>query len=231
MSTETTADVPANNPTLMPPLQQYLEVCQRRFGSCISDLKQPLVVDGVQAEVSFHFVKFDPTTKEPKFGLLAKALAKHIVQYCLSAKTRADVRQRAGYDEDEGELFMIARDYFRKLADSGEVGELLLFFLLEAAMGAPQVVCKMELKTNSADEVKGTDGIHVKWDVSDNHLDVYLGEAKLYQDIGGAMTDALERAGREQGHTLKLNFRRRVGAARRWGLAPTPDGPRRRTPG
>ena len=192
MSTETTADVPANTPTLMPPLQQYLEACQRRFSTCISDLKQPLAVDGVQAEVTFHFVKFDSTTKDPKFGLLAKSLAKHVVQYCLSAKTRADVRQRAGYEEDEGELFMIARDYFRKIADSGEVGELLLFFLLEAAIGAPQVVCKMELKTNPADEVKGTDGIHIKWDARDDHLDVYLGEAKMYQDIGGAMTDALK---------------------------------------
>jgi hypothetical protein len=131
-------------------------------------------------------------TKEPKFGLLAKALAKHIVGYCLSAKTRADVQQRPGYEEDEGELFMIARDFFRKIADSGEVGELLLFFLLEASIGAPQVVCKMEMKTNPGDEVKRTDGIHIKWDDSSNHLDVFLGEAKLYQDIGEAISDALD---------------------------------------
>lgn len=102
------------------------------------------------------------------------------------------MRARPGFDEDEGELFMIARDYFRKIQDSGEVGELLLFFLLEAAIGAPQVVCKMELKTNPADEVKGTDGIHIRWDSHDNHLDVFLGESKLYQDIGAAMSDALK---------------------------------------
>lgn len=179
-------------PALMPSLEQYLEACQKRFSTCISELKHPLDIDGIQAEFTLHYVKFDPTTKEPKFGLLAKALAKHIVRYCLSAKTREDVKKRPGYDEDEGELFMIARDFFRKIADSGEVGELLLFFLLEAAVGAPQVVCKMELKTNPADEVKGTDGIHVKWDAHDGHLDVYLGESKLYQDIGSAMSDALQ---------------------------------------
>jgi hypothetical protein len=187
-----TSSAAPQTPQLLPPLEQYLEVCKRRFAACVSQLNHPLLVDGVQAEFTLHFVKFDPTTKEPKFGLLAKALAKHVVRYCLSAKTRADVRQRPGYDEDEGELFIIARDYFRKIADSGEVGELLLFFLLEAAIGAPQVVCKMELKTNRADEVKGTDGIHVKWDAKDGHLDVYLGESKLYQDIGSAMTDALQ---------------------------------------
>lgn len=178
--------------THLPPLQQYLEASQKRFSACISELNHPLLIDGMQVDSTLHFVKFDPTTKEPKFGLLAKALAKHVVSYCLSAKTRKEVSQRPDFEEDEGELFMIARDYFRKIADSGEVGELLLFFLLEAAIGAPQVVCKMELKTNPADEVKGTDGIHIKWDTKDGHLDVYLGESKLYQDIGSAMSDALQ---------------------------------------
>jgi hypothetical protein len=68
----------------------------------------------------------------------------------------------------------------------------LLFFLLEAAFGAPQVVCKMELKTNPRDEVKGMDGIHVKWDVHDDHLDVFLGESKLYGDIGKALTSVFD---------------------------------------
>lgn len=179
-------------PDLLPPLKDYLEVCERRFTNCLAPLDEQITIDGANAEVTLHFVKFDQTTKEPRFGLLAKALAKHVVSFCLSAKTRQKVKAGSAYDDDEGELFMIAREYFRKLKDSGEVGELLLFFLLEAALGAPQVVCKMELKTNSGDEVKGADGIHIKWDETDEHLDVFLGEAKLYQSIGTAMTKALE---------------------------------------
>ena len=179
-------------PTLLPPLKEYLEACEKRFTNCLAPLDEQVTIDGTNANVTLHFVRFDQTTKEPRFSLLAKALAKHVVNFCLSARTREEVKARTAYDEDEGELFMIARDYFRKLKDSGEVGELLLFFLLEAALGAPQVVCKMELKTNPNDEVKGADGIHVKWDDKDGHLDVFLGEAKLYQDIGAAMTKALE---------------------------------------
>lgn len=180
------------SPNLLPPLQDYLEACQRRFATCLAPLDEWVTVDGVNADVTFHFVKFDPTTKDPKFDLLAKALAKHVVRFCLSARARQNVQSQSGFDADEAELFMIARDYFRKLKDSGEVGELLLFFLLEAAVGAPQVVCKMELKTNPNDEVKGADGIHIKWDEDDEHLDVFLGEAKLFQDIGAAMTKALD---------------------------------------
>lgn len=179
-------------PILLPPLKEYLEACEKRFANCLAPLDELVTIDGTNANVTLHFVRFDQTTKQPRFGLLAKALAKHVVSFCLSARTREEVKARAAYDDDEGELFMIARDYFRKLKDSGEVGELLLFFLLEAALGAPQVVCKMELKTNANDEVKGADGIHVKWDDKDGHLDVFLGEAKLYQDIGAAMTKTLE---------------------------------------
>ncbi len=87
---------------------------------------------------------------------------------------------------------MKAREYFRKFQDSGEVGELLLFFLLEAAFGAPQVVCKMEQKMNPVHEVTGSDGIHIKWDHTDDHLDVYLGESKLYQSISNALTSVFE---------------------------------------
>ncbi|MGF1747094.1 DUF1837 domain-containing protein [Vibrio minamisatsumaniensis] len=35
---------------------------------------------------------------------------------------------------------------------TGEAGELLLFFLIEAILGAPQMVSKMELKTNHKDD-------------------------------------------------------------------------------
>lgn len=178
-------------PGYLPALEQYIEACKRRFEACLSPLDEKIEIDGVNSDVTFHFVKFDPTTKHPKFDVLAKALAKHVVRFCLSTQTRKAIHAQNGFAEDEGELFMKARDYFRKLKDAGEVGELLLFFLLESVVGAPQVVCKMELKTNPNDEVKGADGIHVKWDDTEQHLDVFLGEAKLFQDIGAAMTKAL----------------------------------------
>lgn len=180
-----------SSPTFLKPLADYLEVSKRKFNSCISPLDLKLEVEGLRGEVNFHFVKFDPTTFEPKFDLLVKALIKHIVRFTLSLRTREHIKSGPDYEEDEGELFILARKHFRKFENSGEVGELLLFFLLEAAIGAPQVVSKMEIKTNKKEEVKGSDGIHVKWDNNDNHLDVFLGEAKLHKSIGPAIKSAL----------------------------------------
>ena len=75
-------------------------------------------------------------------------------------------------------------DLFPKITDNspdktGEAGETLLFFLMEAVLGAPQLVAKMELKTNSNDEVKGSDGIHVRWNEQDKLVDLYFGNYYL----------------------------------------------------
>lgn len=186
------ASIAHGESNVLPPLQNYLEASRRHYDACLSPLDESIALDGVQTDVALHYVKFDPHSNIPKFELLARSLAMHVTQYCLSAQTRKTEREKPGSLADEGELFMMARDFFRKIADSGEVGELLLFFLLEAAIGAPQVVCKMELKTNPKDEVKGADGVHVRWDHAGEHLDVYIGESKLYQDIGSAMSEAMD---------------------------------------
>ena len=174
-------------------LANYLEVSLKRYANCIDEIVHEVILaEAPKATVHFKYVKFDPTTGEPKFDVLAKSLAKHVVRYSLSTRTRQQMETAVDFDQVEGELFMKARDYFRKIQKSGEVGELLLFFLLEAAFQAPQVVCKMELKTNPKDEVKGTDGIHIKWDSEDGHMDVFLGESKLHQQISGALDSVFQ---------------------------------------
>lgn len=63
---------------------------------------------------------------------------------------------------------------------------------MEAVLGAPQLVAKMELKTNSNDEVKGSDGIHVRWNEQDKLVDLYFGEAKIYKRVSSALDEALK---------------------------------------
>ena len=67
---------------------------------------------------------------------------------------------------------------------------MLLFVFLETIMKAPQIVAKMELKTNSQMPVHGADGIHIGY--SDGTLSIYLGEAKLYQQCSNAVSEAFD---------------------------------------
>jgi hypothetical protein len=75
---------------------------------------------------------------------------------------------------------------------TGEAGETLLYFLMEAVLKAPQIVSKMELKTNHKDEVKGSDGIHARWNQELEVVDFYFGESKLYKKVSDALTSALK---------------------------------------
>lgn len=84
-----------------------------------------------------------------------------------------------------------ARSLFVSIDTTGERGELLLFVLLEELLGAPQVLCKMSLKTNPAVHFHGVDGIHIKA-VEGGRMLIYWGEAKVYATFSEALSSCFK---------------------------------------
>jgi hypothetical protein len=164
-----------------------LQVATERYAACLDALPQEESDWDVTATARFHYLKVDANGR-PRWHDLAKNLAYHILSYCFSVQKR----QQARSDADLMELRDEARQFFRDEERSGEAGEMLLYFLLEAVLNAPQMVAKISLKTNPKVETFGSDGIHMKWDEADDVLDVYFGEAKLYQDLDRAASEAVE---------------------------------------
>lgn len=79
---------------------------------------------------------------------------------------------------------------FTDLARTGEGGELLLFLLAERFLQLPQVLCKMDLKTDSQMHYHGADGVYAS--LSDTgSLKLYWGESKMYNDAKAAIRDCL----------------------------------------
>ena len=72
---------------------------------------------------------------------------------------------------------------------AGEGGEVILYSLLEGHLGAPKILSKMELKTNSDHYVHGSDGVHLLR-TADNSYQLIFGESKMYGDSGGVGTSA-----------------------------------------
>lgn len=165
-----------------PDLTRYLEASTAQYEACLDCLPDQGTIEGFDATLRFHHLLFD-ANGEPKFSDLAEVLADHIIEYCFAARRRADPKKPHEY----ARLSREARGYLRKMGTSGEAGEMLLYLLLEAVLGAPQMVAKMELKTNPRVENHGSDGIHMKWHEADGKLDVYFGEAKLEQTIYSAL--------------------------------------------
>ncbi|MGX1703409.1 HamA C-terminal domain-containing protein [Microbacterium sp. NPDC055357] len=123
------------------------------------------------------------------------ALAQHlyfkIADYCTPRSRILEARARDDREGGNVQMMMLQEEARRLFIDSdtsGEGGELLLYFLLEAELGLPQVLCKMPLKTNSKMPIHGVDGVHAGL-LDKGGLAVYWGESKLYADVQSAMTD------------------------------------------
>nr|WP_321357001.1 DUF1837 domain-containing protein [uncultured Draconibacterium sp.] len=78
------------------------------------------------------------------------------------------------------------RDY---TSNEGELGEVMLYCLLEAHLNAPKILTKLELKTANNDYVKGADGVHLL-KLDDENYQLIFGEAKLDADLKQGVYDA-----------------------------------------
>ncbi|WP_354624886.1 DUF1837 domain-containing protein [Psychromonas sp. MME2] len=70
----------------------------------------------------------------------------------------------------------------------GELGELILFTLLDVYLLAPKLLSKVSMKTNPRMPVYGADAVHGQ--IVDGELRGYLGESKLYKNFKSAASEA-----------------------------------------
>jgi len=175
-------------------LRAMLSASRDNYEACIGHVEYQHVCTGVTAKTRLHHLKFD-ANGQPKVEALAKCLVNHAIDYAISARNRPAVmtaQEGARYMQEARKLFRVVAAPAGTADLAGEAGELLLYFLLEAVIGAPQVVAKIELKTNPSLEVNGSDGIHMRWHPTDNLVDVYFGESKMYTDVGRALINAFD---------------------------------------
>jgi len=162
-------------------LKEYIEIKEDLYSNIFSQINND---KAEQAILRFHYIKFNQNN-EPKFNKLVEILIEHITYYSLSVSKR----NKQNDDAYKNKMYREARKLFRNLSKTGEFGEMILWFLLESILKSPQVVAKMDLKTNSNDEIKGADGIHVNIS-NEDILEIIFGESKLYKTLSSAITDA-----------------------------------------
>ncbi len=77
-----------------------------------------------------------------------------------------------------------------KFKRRGEFGELLLHIAIRQVFGSLPAVSKIYYKTATNDPIKGFDAVHVV--ATQKELELWIGEAKFYSDIGKAIKDVVE---------------------------------------
>ncbi|WP_062054108.1 HamA C-terminal domain-containing protein [Aquimarina longa] len=90
-------------------------------------------------------------------------------------------------------------------ANEGELGEILLYCLLESHLGAPKILTKLEIKTSNNDYVKGADGVHLL-KLTDTDYQLILGESKLNSDLQKGIYEAFGSLSKLLKENKKLDF-------------------------
>jgi hypothetical protein len=75
--------------------------------------------------------------------------------------------------------------------NEGELGEILLYCLLESHLNAPKILTKLELKTAHNDYVKGADGVHLL-KLNDKEYQLIFGESKLEAKLTNGIYSAFD---------------------------------------
>lgn len=87
-------------------------------------------------------------------------------------------------------IFNKALSKLSKHTAQGELGELILYTLLDVYLSAPKLLSKVAMKTSPRMPVYGADAVHGQF--HDGTFRVYLGESKLHADFKKAATKATE---------------------------------------
>jgi hypothetical protein len=142
--------------------------------------------DTPAASIRLHFVRHDAGGLI-NLSKVIETLLSYLTQFCMRAERREGLTEQA-----RNVAFLEARKLFRKSRKSGQLGELLVYFLIESVLRAPQVLKKMPLTTNPEVERHGSDGVHIRWAGEEENLEVIFAESKLFKDFGAALGSAFK---------------------------------------
>lgn len=177
---------------LIKALQRLARDKDRSLEPYLVDVGEIKVLDDTSANCRCHFVRLDAQDR-PRVAALIDMLVDQIVDYCIPRSRIDEAMDHMVHTGSTAKVIQLQREakaLFTTLQTSGEGGELLLYALLEIALGVPQILCKMSLKTNANVHYHGVDGVHAQA-LPDGKLAVYWGEAKLYANAHKAIDAAL----------------------------------------
>ncbi|KUP94235.1 HamA C-terminal domain-containing protein [Tritonibacter horizontis] len=155
-------------------------------------VERDISIEGCSIRVHCHCLTVDGNGRvRPQ--RLAEFMRSAIVDYAIP-KTRLDEARARDLKFKSGSavsaLHHEALGAFTDLSNTGEGGEMLLFLLAERFLKLPQVLCKMDLKTDSHMHYHGADGVYASV-TDDGLLKLYWGESKVYGDVTAAIRECL----------------------------------------
>jgi hypothetical protein len=162
------------------------------LGVHLSLVERDVLIDGHAVKIHCHCLTVDANGRvQPR--RLAEFMRNAVADYAIPRAQLARAKARdAKYNSTEAVAALVeqARRSFTDLAKTGEGGEMLLFLLAERFLKLPQILCKMDLKTDTRMHYHGADGVYAGV-TSEGILKLYWGESKVYSDAAAAIRECL----------------------------------------
>ncbi len=155
-------------------------------------IERDVVIDGLLVKIHCHCLTVDGNGRVDPHRLTA-FMRNAVADYAISRSKVAKAKERdAKYNTTETIAGLIeeARRSFTDLAKTGEGGEMLLFLLAERFLKLPQIICKMDLKTDTRVHYHGADGVYAGV-TEEGILKLYWGESKIYKSASEAIKECL----------------------------------------
>lgn len=156
-------------------------------------VERDVAIEGYNVSVHCHCLTADGNGRvRPR--RLAEFLRNAIADYAVPKSRMAAARERDLKFKSSSAVSALhheAKGAFTDVSKTGEGGEMLLYLLAERFLGLPQVLCKMDLKTDSHMHYHGADGVYASV-TEEGILKLFWGESKIYGDATTAIRDCLK---------------------------------------
>ena len=163
------------------------------LAAVLTDVEVHAQIEGTKVVFHFHCLCLDAQGR-PRIRDLIKVICENVVDFAIPRKELRAAQSKfesGGSTASYVRLTNEAKALFTDITQTGEGGELLLFVMAEQMLKLPQLICKMDLKTNSQMHVHGADGLHVGVDTEAKRLVLYWGESKIYANATDAIRKCL----------------------------------------
>lgn len=175
-------------------INELIEPNYQGLKSRLSELVCNYNTSNMEIDCKIYYLAFK--NKQPSIDEFIEFIYYKLIYFCIPYskrkkyidkwRTTGDLRYWLELSDKAKQLFIRAKK-LRRI--TGEPGELILYILLEAVMKAPQIVCKMHLKTSVNMPVHGSDAIHIAYDDNTQILCLYWGQSKLYKQLTAALDE------------------------------------------
>lgn len=163
------------------------------FEGILTDVELNSQIDETSITSHCHFVSLSGNGI-CRMQDLIRLMCGRVINYAIPRSAVIEAQKKDEKDNTTSNIYRLTKEaekLFTSIANTGEGGELLLYIFAEEFLKLPQIITKMDHKTNPEMHFHGVDGVYAGADLNTKKLCLYWGESKIFNDFQRATYECL----------------------------------------